>query len=316
MSVHEPIEHHGDGVFAVDSGYVRRRFDAIHLIVESDHAAIVDTGTGHSVPAVLAALDAVGVPRENVDYVVLTHVHLDHAGGAGALLRELPNARLTVHPRGARHMIDPSRLWAGTCEVYGEAQARAYYGELVPVDSRRVVETAEGAAVSFAGRTLEFLDTPGHARHHVAVRDTATGCLFCGDTFGISYRETDVDGRAFVIPSSTPVQFDPEALIASIERLVRLAPPAVYLTHYSRRTEVARLGADLLRRIEKYVAIALAHQGSGPQREALIDGDLEALVLAEARTHGVALPDATIRAILDSDIRLNAAGLVSWLDSR
>lgn len=316
MDTRDSMEHHGNGIFAVDSGYMRRHFDAIHLLVESDHAAIIDTGTARSVPAVLAALDALGVPRANVDYVVLTHVHLDHAGGAGTLMRELPGARLAVHPRGARHMIDPSRLWAGTCAVYGEEQARALYGELVPVAADRVVETGEGALLRFAGRELEFLDAPGHARHHVVVRDAATGGLFCGDTFGISYRETDVDAHPFVIPSSTPVQFDPEELIASIHRILKLDPPAVYLTHYSRREDVPRLGADLLRRIDKYVAIALAHQGSGLEREARIESDLAAFIVGEARTHGVALPDATIRGILDTDIRLNAAGLVSWLDSR
>ncbi|MEZ5729842.1 MAG: MBL fold metallo-hydrolase [Burkholderiaceae bacterium] len=122
------IEHCGHGVFAVDSGYVRPGFDAIHLIVEAGRAAIVDTGTSHSVPRVLAALDALGVAPGCVDFVVLTHVHLDHAGGASALMRALPEARLTVHPRGARHMIDPTRLWQATCAVYGREAAEALYG--------------------------------------------------------------------------------------------------------------------------------------------------------------------------------------------
>ena len=112
------------GVSAIDSGYVRPMLAAVHLIVEGGRAAIVDTGTNDSVPAVLEALAARGVPPGNVDWVMLTHVHLDHAGAAGLLARHLPNARVTVHPRGARHMVDPSRLLAGTVAVYGEQATR------------------------------------------------------------------------------------------------------------------------------------------------------------------------------------------------
>ncbi|MCP5266514.1 MAG: MBL fold metallo-hydrolase [Burkholderiaceae bacterium] len=310
------IEHCGHGVFAVDSGYVRPGFDAIHLIVEAGRAAIVDTGTSHSVPRVLAALDALGVAPGCVDFVVLTHVHLDHAGGAGALMRALPEARLTVHPRGARHMIDPTRLWQATCAVYGREAAEALYGEIVPIDPQRVLETGDGASVTVAGRTLEFLDTPGHARHHVTIRDSATGHLFAGDTFGVSYRELDVAGRPFVFPSSTPVQFDPDALQRSLARLLALAPEAVYLTHYSKRGDVARLGADQQALIERYAQIALSHADAGDARRSGIAAELRALLLGAARAHGVTLDDARILALIGADIELNADGLVDWLDAR
>ncbi|MBW3551718.1 MAG: MBL fold metallo-hydrolase, partial [Proteobacteria bacterium] len=110
------------GIVTIDTGFQRPRFDACYLIAEGGRAAFVDCGTNHSVPAMLAALADRDLPREAVDWLVLTHVHLDHAGGAGLLMQHLPNARLLVHPRGARHMIDPARLIAGATAVYGEAE--------------------------------------------------------------------------------------------------------------------------------------------------------------------------------------------------
>ena len=165
-----------------------------------------------------------GVAPAQVDYVILTHVHLDHAGGAGQLMARFPNARLTVHPRGARHMIDPSRLLAATVAIYGEEETRRIYGEILPVPRERVIETPEGATLRLAGRELLFLDAPGHARHHVVVRDGETGHIFAGDTFGLSYRELDQDGRQFSFPTTSPSQFDPPALHRSIDRMLALGP--------------------------------------------------------------------------------------------
>jgi glyoxylase-like metal-dependent hydrolase (beta-lactamase superfamily II) len=317
MDIRSLIQHRGDGVFSVDSGYERPRFDAVHLIVESDRAAIVDTAHGASVPRTLAALEALGVARDRVDWVLLTHVHLDHAGGAGRLMQRLPNARLAVHPRGAPHMADPSRLWAGTVEVYGEAQAEAMYGAPVPVPAERIVPLPDGATVSLAGRRIEAIDAPGHARHHVVLRDHATGHLFAGDTFGISYREFDVDGRAFAFPSSTPVQFDPAALRATLRRMLALEPSAIYLTHWSRVEDVPRLGATLLRLVDRYEAIgreALAAEGDDPTRLLpALERAMDALLVGEVAAHGCTLSPAAVRALLALDIPLNAAGLMAWL---
>lgn len=311
------IQHCGDGVFSVDSGYVRPRFDAIHLVIEADRAAIVDTGTRDSVPRVMAALDALGIAADHVDWVVLTHVHLDHAGGAGHLMRRLPAARLAVHPRGAPHMIAPDRLWAGTVAVYGEQAAEATYGTPVPVAADRVVPLADGDTIALAGRVFESLDAPGHARHHLAIRDTATGHLFAGDTFGISYRELDVDGRALAFPSSTPVQFDPDALRHTLGRMLALRPEAIYLTHWSQVRDIPRLGAMLLRLVDRYAALALDAQsrhGDDPAAlGAALERSMQALLLGEARAHGCALADDALRTLLDMDIRLNAAGLLAWL---
>ena len=303
------------GISAIDSGFGRPQLAAIHLIVEDDRAALVDTGTNASLPLVLDALKAKGLSPEQVDYVILTHIHLDHAGGAGALMRVLPQARLTVHPRGARHMADPARLVAGTIAVYGEAEARRMYGDILPVSAGRILETPEASVIRLGERELSFLDTPGHARHHVCIRDGRSGHIFAGDMFGLSYRELDTDGRQFVFPTTTPVQFEPSAMHASIDRLLALRPDAIYLTHYGRVREVPRLGADLHRLIDAHVDAALHHRDAGADRHAGIKAELFEILLGEARRHGWRMaPDGLLR-LMALDVELNAQGLGAWLDS-
>lgn len=303
------------GISAIDSGFGRPQLAAIHLIVEDGRAALVDTGTNASLPIVLAALKDKGLSPEQVDYVILTHIHLDHAGGAGALMRALPHARLTVHPRGARHMADPSRLVAGTHAVYGEAQARKMYGDILPIPVERMLETPEGTAIRLGGRELTFLDTPGHARHHVCIRDGRSGHIFAGDMFGLSYRELDVDGRQFVFPTTTPVQFDPAAMHASIDRLQSLRPDAIYVTHFGQVQDVPRLAADLHRLIDAHVAVALRHRDAGARRHDLIKAGITDILLGEAHQQGWRMAlDAVLR-LMTIDVELNAQGLGAWLDS-
>jgi len=306
-------EELGHGITAIDTGYVRPRFDASHLVVETGRAAFVDVGTGPSVPGILAALEAKGLPPEAVDYVIVTHVHLDHAGGAGEMMRRLPRARLVVHPRGARHMIDPSKLWAGASAVFGEEFVRRSYGAPVPVDASRVVEAEDGFTLELGGRPLRFLDTPGHARHHVCVWDEASRSMFTGDTFGLSYRELASARGAFVLPTTTPVQFEPEALLASIDRLVDHAPAAMLLTHYSRVVEIERLADDLRRQTRELVALGRAEDGK-PDRAVRLRRGVEALFLGWVQDHGTPLPRESVQELLAVDVELNAQGLEVWLD--
>lgn len=303
------------GITAIDSGLVRPLHDAVHLIVEGDRAAIVDTSSNDSLLPVLAALAARGLSPEQVDWVMLTHVHLDHAGGAGLLMSKFPNARLTVHPRGARHIIDPSRLTAATVAVYGAQTAWRMYGEVLPVPADHVLETPDGACVSLNGRRFVFLDTPGHARHHVCIVDERSGHVFTGDTFGLSYRQLDRDGRQTVFPATTPVQFDPPALHASIDRLLALAPGAMYLTHYGRLTDVQRCGADLHRLVEAHAQLALDCRDAGAERRARLREGVTAIVLAEARRQGWPMNQRELLAFFELDIGLNADGLAAWLDA-
>lgn len=303
------------GITTIDTGYERPRFAASHLIVEGDQAAFVDVGTTHSASLLLEALRRKGVPRENVAYVMVTHVHLDHAGGAGELLRHLPHARLVVHPRGARHMIDPGKLVAGSAAVYGEAQMLARYGEIVPVPAERVIEAGDGFTLDLNGRQLLLLDTPGHARHHYCVVDEASRGIFTGDTFGISYREFDVEGRSFIFPTTTPVQFDPPALHASIDRLMSHKPERIYLTHYGCVTDTERLAHDLHEQIDMYVAVARDAAGAGEARHQRIKEGLAEIMLARLARHGCTMAREQILGLLAMDFELNAQGIGVWLDN-
>jgi glyoxylase-like metal-dependent hydrolase (beta-lactamase superfamily II) len=308
-----PFEELGHGITAIDTGHVRPRFDASHLVVENDRAAFVDVGPGPCVPGLLAGLEAKGLPPEAVDYVIVTHVHLDHAGAAGEMMRRLPRARLVVHPRGARHMVDPSKLWAGASAVFGEEVVRRSYGAPVPVDPSRLVEAGEGFTLELGGRPLRFLDTPGHARHHFCVWDEASRSMFTGDTFGLSYRELASERGAFVLPTTTPVQFEPEALLASIDRLVAYAPSAMLLTHYSRVVEVERLAEDLHRQTRELVALGRAEDGK-PDRAARLRRGVEELLLGWVQDHGAPLSRERAGELLAVDVELNAQGLEVWLD--
>src|SRR5215472_10404034 len=235
------LYRHPHGITAVDAEYLYPGHAAAHLVVDEGRAAFVDVGTNSSVPFLLASLDELGIARAAVDYLLLTHVHLDHAGGAGALMEELPNARALLHPRGAPHMIDPGKLIAGSIAVYGAERFRRLYGQLLPIAEGRVRTVADGERVVLGGRTLELIHTPGHAQHHYVVVDAAHASIFSGDTFGISYRALDTENGAFITPSTVPTQFDPEQHIASIDRMLAYRPESIYLMHFSRVTDVPRL---------------------------------------------------------------------------
>jgi glyoxylase-like metal-dependent hydrolase (beta-lactamase superfamily II) len=304
------------GIHVIDTGFHRPRFDASFLIVESGRAAFIDTGTNFAVPRLLAALDDLGLPRDAVDYVIPTHVHLDHAGGAGLLMQSLPQATMLAHPRGARHMIDPAALYQGALAVYGQASMDREYGTLLPVPAQRVQATEDGMTVQLAGRLLQFIDTPGHARHHHCVWDARSQGWFTGDTFGLSYREFDTAAGAWVMPTSTPVQFEPEALRQSINRLLAREPQRMYLTHYGQagdsNSDVRRLAEMLFSQLDDMVALGQSLRDAPARHDALKTG-LAALVRQQLQQHGVTDVDAGV-AGLALDIELNAQGLAIWLD--
>lgn len=305
------------GISAVDSGYVRPLLDAVHVVVEDGRVAIVDTGTNDSVPLVMEALAAKGLGPDAIDYVMLTHVHLDHAGGAGLFMATAPNARLVVHPRGARHMIDPSKLMAATRAVYGEEAARTMYGDIVPIPADRVIEAVDGSTVDLAGRTFTFFDTPGHAKHHNCIRDDRTGHLFTGDMFGLSYRELDRDGKQFVFPATTPSQFDPDAFHASIDRMVALGPEALYLTHYGKVVDVPRIAADLLRLVDAHADVGRDAAGivDPKDRAAALRAGVRRIAVDESARQGWAVTPDRVDDVFSMDIALNADGLESWIAS-
>lgn len=306
---------HPDGITAVDTEYLHPGHAAAHIVQHGGRAAIVDVGTNDSVPYLLAALEVLGIPRESVDYLLLTHVHLDHAGGAGLLMRELPHATAILHPRGAPHMIAPAKLVAGSRVVYGEERFRRLYGEIVPIAADRVRTTRDGDRLSLAGRQLEILHTPGHALHHQVFVDGAHACIFTGDTFGLSYRELDSPHGAFIVPTTTPTQFDPQQLIASIDRMLSYAPEALYLMHFSRVTDAPRLGESLKEQILELARIA-EQSAAAADRTAAIRAGMSGLWRKLALRHGCRLAPEHLLAVLEGDLELNTLGLIAWLERR
>ncbi|MDR0476407.1 MAG: MBL fold metallo-hydrolase [Desulfobulbaceae bacterium] len=313
----DSIIDYKNNIFAIDAHYWRPLRAALHFIVENGRAAIIDAGSNDSLPYVLRALNQLGLTPEAVDYVILTHVHLDHAGGAGLLMRHLPNARLVVHPRGARHMIDPAKLVAGATLVYGAEAMRRLYGEILPVPKERLIEAPHETIINLAGRELLCLDTPGHAKHHITIVDRQSASVFTGDVFGVSYRDLDTDGRQFVFPTTSPVQFDPEAAHASIGLICSLAPKVVYQTHFSELRDVPAQAEHLRRMIDAHAAIA-RRAGSLDPAERLkgIRADLTRLLLDEAGRFGCRLEPEQILAVWRTDINMNAKGLAVWIDKR
>ncbi len=313
------LEALGPGLYAVDTAFQRDHFDAAFLVVDGGRAAFIDTGTRHALPRLLGALEALGLPREAVDWVIPTHVHLDHAGGVGPLMAALPSATMLVHPRGLRHMVDPSALWAGALAVYGEEEMRRSYGELVGVPESRAQASSDEQRIAVGARTLRLIDTPGHARHHHCLWDEDSGGWFTGDTFGLSYREFDDPERgAWILPTSTPVQFEPDALRDSIRRMMATRPSRMYLTHYSAvgrdAAEVERLATLLLSQIDEMVAIASGLKDA-PDRHAALKRELLAMFQRRVREHlGDRMAPTRVAALLAMDVELNAQGLGVWLD--
>jgi glyoxylase-like metal-dependent hydrolase (beta-lactamase superfamily II) len=313
MSARDPNNTPEPRIVTIDADYIRPGLAASYLIIENGRAAFVETGTTRSVPRLMEALQRADVAPDAVDYVLLTHVHLDHAGGAGALMQHLPSAKCVVHPRGARHMADPSKLIAGAKEVYGAERFADLYGAIAPIPASRIIEVNDGAHLDLGGRGLEFIHTPGHALHHYCVVDLMARVIFTGDTFGIAYREFDTAQGAFIFVTTTPVQFDPEAAHESIERIMSYAPRAIYPTHFDRLEGLEQLAANLHADLDAATAIARKHVAAEHRTER-IRMDLFEHLSARLDDHGDHHDAAFRHAILDFDIELNAQGLDVWLN--
>jgi len=303
------------GITAIDAEYGRHMLDASHLLVHGGRAAFIDTGTTHSVPGLLAVMAQRGVRPEQVDYVFVTHVHLDHAGGAGALIQALPQATAVVHPRGARHLAQPEKLIAGTRAVYGDLAFERMYGDIIPIPESRIHVPADGETLQLAGRPLSCLFTEGHARHHYCLHDPQAAAVFTGDSFGVSYRDFDTAAGPFIFPTTTPVHFDPQPAHEAVDRIMALAPRHLFLTHFSRVMATDALARQMHESLDAYVALALRHRDAagraGVMRKAMF-----ALFSGQLDRHGYRGDARERHRLLDDDIDLNVQGLEVWLDNQ
>ncbi|MBF0424374.1 MAG: MBL fold metallo-hydrolase [Magnetococcales bacterium] len=304
----------GYGISLIDTGYHRSEYAASYLIEDEGTAAFVETGATPGIPALLAELDRRHIPREAVAYVIVSHVHLDHAGGAGVLLSHLPNAKLVVHPLGAPHLIDPSRLSASALEVYGEEAFRQSFQEIRPIPEHRVIKGTDGLQLPLGNRRLTLIDTPGHARHHICVWDDKSRGLFTGDAFGIGYRELDNAGQPLLFPATTPTQFDLETAHRSFDRLAGFQPQTLFLTHYGALPFAPSLTENLHQILDAFVAVARHHAADGNARHGHLVNGIEKVLLDRLAASPCTLPLATRRNLLAMDVEINAQGLANWLD--
>ena len=299
-----------DGISVIDSEYYSKDFAAIYLLKQKSKVIIIETGTNYSVPFVKEALSQIGLSFSDVSYVIPTHVHLDHAGGAGLLMMQCQNAALVVHPRGARHLIDPSKLIAGAKAVYGENKFKEYYGEIFPIDANRVIQADDNFILDFDGRELRFIDTPGHARHHFCIWDKATKSMFTGDTFGISYRDLDHQDELYILPSTSPVQFDPEALIQSINRIMEFKPERVCLTHFSAIKPTKKATNKLIESIHFVSNLAIKYADKNDS-ESIIYKKMMDYFLEGLNEIGFQNNDYA-KDRLSLDVLINTQGLIYW----
>ena len=232
-------------------------------------------------------------------------------------MRACPQARLVVHPRGARHMADPSKLVAGAAAVHGAAEVRHLYGDILPIDPARIVEAPNDTVIRLADRELLCIDTPGHARHHICIVDRESDAIFTGDTFGLSYRELDVGDRQFIFPTTTPVQFDPDEMHRSIDRLMAYNPRVMYLTHFSELRNVEQHAASLHRLVDEHIAIARRKIRPGPDRHARIRANLAHLLVDEVTRFGCTLAPAEVLQLWEDDSTSMPKGWISgWIRQR
>lgn len=302
-----------DGIVAIDTEYARPLQDASHLIIEQGRAAFVDTGVNNSVPLLLNALQQNDLDAADVDFVFLTHVHLDHAGGAGVLMQQLPNARCVIHPRGVPHMVDPSKLIAGTEAVYGKEATRKLYGDIQPIAADRIDIADDAQWFQLNGRALQSFYTEGHARHHYCLSDPSSKGVFTGDSFGVSYRELDTAAGEFIFPTTTPVHFDPPEAHKSVDRIMSYAPEHCYLTHYSRVDDLDRLATDMHEAIDAFVTLAHEH-AADENRSVAIQTALLDYFVERLDQHGYPGDRDTICSVLNIDVKLNTQGIEVWLD--
>ena len=302
----------GNGVYCIDALYVQPQVASIYLLREADEVAIIETGTYHSIDNVLATLKDLGISNSQVRYVIPTHVHLDHAGGAGEMMKHFENASLIIHPRGAAHMINPEKLIAGTIGVYGEETFKRLYGSIEPIDEERVIIAEDRAVFELNKRPLVFFDTQGHARHHFCIFDAHSNGVFTGDTFGVSYAAMKGLERG-LIPSTPPTQFDPDALHASIGNIMSFEPQRLFLTHYGEFTNPAAQADSFHRWIDAYVELCRQMDPSSDDAEAAFKAAYGDMIL-----DGLPAGDnrSEISRTLEVDISLNAQGLAHWWRNR
>nr|WP_107727525.1 MBL fold metallo-hydrolase [Desmospora activa] len=280
-------------------------------VLEGDAPALVETGPAPSIPYIKAGLQELGYSPADIRYIIVTHIHLDHAGGAGLLLQSCPQAKVVVHPRGKRHLADPTRLVQGARMVYGE-QFDQLFDPIVPIPEERLIVKEDGDSLDLGGgRRLGFIDSPGHAAHHFSFFDPLSRGWFTGDTAGVRYHQTEDLGFSFYLPSTSPNQFDPDAMKQSIKRMAERKPERLFFGHFGMSNEPKEVFRQVTAELDHFVAIATEAMTAGEGAEGIERRLVERYrVASEQRGCGL---DHPVWEGLKLDMNVCAMGLEHYL---
>jgi glyoxylase-like metal-dependent hydrolase (beta-lactamase superfamily II) len=307
------ITNLGCGIYQIDVCDQEPERTSCYLIM-AEKAALIETGPTPGTIHIKDALKNLGIPPEKIDYIIVTHIHLDHAGGAGTIARDLPQAKVYVHPRGARHLVDPARLAAGARTIYGDTFERLF-GEILPIPGDRVNTPADGETLDLGGgRLLTFYHAAGHARHHFVIHDPASRGIFSGDALGVRFQAlSSIIGSDFTLLSSPPTEFDPAGAIETFERVSRLDLDYIYFTHYGRAGGVSAVLTRLGEQAKTFELIGrqVIAAGGGVREieEALWD-----MVMDQVGGYGLTDRSHPALKFLELDLRLNAQGINHYLE--
>ncbi|QRG65854.1 MBL fold metallo-hydrolase [Brevibacillus choshinensis] len=283
-------------------------------VIQERELTLVETGPSVSVPYIREGLAKLGYTTEQVKYIIVTHIHLDHAGGAGLFLRDCPNAAIVVHPKGARHLVDPSRLIDGARAVYGE-QFDSLFEPIVPVPQNRLITKADGETLRIGPDcVLEFMDSPGHAKHHFSIYDPVSNGMFTGDTVGVHYPQLRRDGIDLFLPSTSPNQFDPDEMLGSIERYRARDLSRIYFGHFGATEKVA----DVYSQITEWLPV-FVREGKEVLAKGLSHDDLAERLLnrvkASLQLRNVP-EDHEVYEVISLDLSVCSMGIVDYLQKK
>jgi glyoxylase-like metal-dependent hydrolase (beta-lactamase superfamily II) len=301
----------------VDCAHVEGDTAASFILQGSDESAVVEAGTALGYQLILARLDQLGIARESVSHLFVTHAHLDHAGGAAALLEALPAAKIVLHPLAALHLGRPLQLAFGTELVFGAERYQRLFGSVKAIAGQRMVVAEDGQRFAVCGRVLQTLFTRGHANHHYCLFDAEAQAVFSGDSFGVSYPSMAGPSGRVVLPLTPPTEFDLDEARKTVDRVMALEPRVVYLTHFGALEQPAVAACELRRAFDVIESILarLSRGDWGADREQACFDALHSHALARAASHGVST-SATAWRVLQDDLRINAAGLIAASDGR
>jgi glyoxylase-like metal-dependent hydrolase (beta-lactamase superfamily II) len=304
----------GNGIFIIDGyeyGIIGKT--GAYVILE-EQLTVIDTGASPSIPFLLEGLRSLRLSPTNIRYIVLTHIHLDHSGGAGLLLLACPNATIVVHPKGARHLAHPERLIEGAKTVFGDKFHKLYDPILpIPEDRISIKEAGEILAIG-PGRTLHFIDTPGHANHHFSIYDPGSGGVFTGDTVGLNYHQVKADGVSLYLPVTSPNQFNPAATLKSLERIRSLGVSRIYFGHYGMSEEPEEAYSQLEYWLPVYIETAerALKEGYGEEEIRL---RLRKRIEAYLTKRHIPL-DHPVYEVVQLDLDASAKGLADYLQKK